>query len=146
MARESYVFVYMPGSGFLLASAARPTGVASRKDLLPTVMPSLWGKVSDGNLLSTHREDEGAAGDLCVVERDDGDFSRSQMVLPATFAQANELPEPLMQSDVVPATLVESTVLQPLGGRGLGRDLAVARTACPRGGGANLVVDVRADV
>ena len=43
----------MPGSGFLLASAARPTGVASRKDLLPTVLPSLWGKVSDGNLLST---------------------------------------------------------------------------------------------
>ena len=37
----------------MLASAARPTGVASRKDLLPTVLPSLWGKVSDGNLLST---------------------------------------------------------------------------------------------
>ena len=55
-------------------------------------------------------------------------------MLPATFAQANVLSEPLMQSDVVPATLVESTVLQLLGGRGLGRDLAVARTACPRGG------------
>ena len=27
--------------------------MASRKDLLPTVLPSLWGKVSDGNLLST---------------------------------------------------------------------------------------------
>ena len=37
----------------MLASAARPTGVASRKDLLPTVLPSLWGKVSDGDLLST---------------------------------------------------------------------------------------------
>ena len=72
--RTNECWSFMPGSGFLLASAARPTGVASRKDLLPTVMPSLCGKVSDGNLLSTHREDEGAAGDLCVVERDVGDF------------------------------------------------------------------------
>ena len=40
MARESYVFVYMPGSGFEKGPAA-------------TVLPSLWGKVSDGNLLST---------------------------------------------------------------------------------------------
>ena len=54
-------------------------------------------------------------------------------MLPATFAQANVLPGTLMQSDVVPSTVVESPVLQSLGGRGLGRDLAVARTACPRG-------------
>ena len=51
--RGNQTCLYMPGSGFLLASAARPTGVASRKGLLPTVLPSLWGKVSDGNLLST---------------------------------------------------------------------------------------------
>ena len=51
--RGNHTCLYMPGSGFLLASAAKPTGVASRKDLLPTVLPSLWGKVSDGNLLST---------------------------------------------------------------------------------------------
>ena len=50
--RGNQTCLYMPGSGFLQASAARPTGVASRRDLLPTVLPPVLGKVWDGNLLS----------------------------------------------------------------------------------------------
>ena len=50
----------------------------------------------------------------------------------------------MMQSDVVPATLVESTVLQPLGGEVSGGTLL--SPALPAPGGANLVVDVRAAV
>ena len=55
---------FMPGSGFLLASAARPTGVASRKGLLPTVLPPVGQGLGRGPAVDDIREDEGAAGDL----------------------------------------------------------------------------------
>ena len=84
MARESYVLVYA-GVRLLAGVRWRPTGVASRQDLLPTVLPSLWGKVSDGNLLSTtfvktkvqpatFAQSNGAAGHLRASERAAGAF------------------------------------------------------------------------
>ena len=126
------------------ASATRPTGVASRRDMLPTVLPPLWGKVLDGNLLSTT---------FVKTKVLPATFVWSNVMLAifaqsngaaATFAQANVLPETLMQSDVVPATLVDSTVLQPRGGEVSGGTLLPP--ALPAPGGANLVVDVRAAV
>jgi hypothetical protein len=49
-----------------------------------------------------------------------------------------------MQSDVVPSTVVESPVLQSLGGEV--SDGTSLSPALPAPGGANLVVDVRAAV
>ena len=108
----------------MLASAARPTGVASRKDLLPTVLPPLWGKVSDGNLLSTT-------------------FVKTK-VLPATFVWSNVMFAIFAQSNGAAGHRRASE-------RGAGDLDAVGRGAGDLGGvdrlwGATLVVDVRAAV
>ncbi len=106
----------------------RPTGVASRKDLLPTVLPSLWGfRVSDGNLLSTA-------------------FVKTK-VQPATFVWSNVMMAIFAQSNGAAGHLRASE--RAAGafdavGRGTGDLGGVDRVATA--GGANLVVDVRADV
>ena len=132
--RGNQTCLYMPGSGFLQASAARPTGVASRRDLLPTVLPPLLGKVSDGNLLSAT---------FVKTKVQPATFVWSNVML-AIFAQSNGAAGHLRASERAAGAfdavgrgtgdLGGVDRVAAAGGRGLGRDLAVARTACPRGG------------
>ena len=108
--------------------------MASRKDLLPTVLPSLWGKVSDGNLLSTT---------FVKTKVQPATFVWSNVMM-AIFAQSNGAAGHLRASERAAGAfdavgrgtgdLGGVDRVAAAGGRGLGRDLAVARTACPRGG------------
>ena len=110
------------------------TGVASRRDLLPTVLPPLWGKVLDGNLLSTT---------FVKTKVLPATFVWSNVML-AIFAQSNGAAGHLRASERAAGDLdaigrgagdlggVDRAAAS--GGRGLGRDPAAARTACSRGG------------
>ncbi len=98
--------------------------MASRRDLLPTVLPPLWGKVLDGNLLSTT-------------------FVKTK-VLPATFVWSNGAAGHLRASERAAGDL--DAVGRGAGDLGEVSGGTLLPPALPAPGGANLVVDVRAAV
>ena len=123
------------------ASAARSTGVASRR-VLRSAAPVRQGLGRD-LAVDDYREDEGAAGDLCVVERAVGDLRAIKCAaghLRAGESAAGDLDAVERAAGDLGAVDRAAT----LGGEVSGGTLM--SPALPAPGGRDLVVDARAVV